>query len=102
MIFSETLFASPESARSDSELRVRLVDVIEALPDDARQTFLLREGDGLAYSEISEVLGVPKGTVMSRLHYARKRLREMLLEADLPAVSGEGRQPPRGEEEIGA
>jgi RNA polymerase sigma-70 factor (ECF subfamily) len=82
-------FASPESRRSDSELRVLLVDAVEALPDDARQTFLLREVDGLSYSEIAEVLDVPKGTVMSRLHYARKRLRETLVAAGLPAGNGE-------------
>lgn len=82
-------FASPEASRSDSEMRVLLVSAVEALPDDARQTFLLREVDGLSYAEIAEVLTVPKGTVMSRLHYARKRLREILLEAGLPAADGE-------------
>jgi RNA polymerase sigma-70 factor (ECF subfamily) len=82
-------FTSPESGRSDSELRDMLVEAVNTLPDDAQQTFLLREVDGLAYAEIAEVTGVPKGTVMSRLHYARKRLRENLIEAGLPAPSGE-------------
>ena len=51
-----------------------------ALPDEARQTFLLREVDGLSYSEIAKSLGVPKGTVMSRLHHARRRVRALLVE----------------------
>jgi RNA polymerase sigma-70 factor (ECF subfamily) len=52
---------------------------IEQLPDDARQTLLLREVEGLSYAEIAECLDVPKGTVMSRLHHARRRVREVLV-----------------------
>jgi RNA polymerase sigma-70 factor (ECF subfamily) len=36
---------------------------------------------GLSYAEISEALEIPKGTVMSRLHHARRRVRELLIEA---------------------
>jgi len=63
-----------------AELRETLQRAIEALPDDARQTLMLREVDGLSYSEIAELLGIPKGTVMSRLHYARRRVRALLAE----------------------
>ena len=63
-----------------SELRAVLQSAIEELPDDARRTLLLREVDGLSYSEISKVLGIPKGTVMSRLHHARRRVRVLLEE----------------------
>ena len=70
-----------------------LVAAIEGLPGDARQTFLLREVDGLAYAEIAQVMDVPKGTVMSRLHYARKRLRQSLLDAGASAADpGAGEQ----------
>ncbi len=41
-----------------------------------REIVILRHFDGLSYEELSEWLGVPTGTVMSRLFYARKRLRE--------------------------
>jgi RNA polymerase sigma-70 factor (ECF subfamily) len=60
------------------ELRAKVAVAIEALPEDARQTFELREVDGLAYAEIARIQGIPKGTVMSRLHYARRRLRAAL------------------------
>jgi RNA polymerase sigma-70 factor (ECF subfamily) len=63
------------------ELRGVLLRAIEALPDDARRTLELREVDGLSYAEIAEALGVPKGTVMSRLFYARRRVRAALIEA---------------------
>ena len=65
-----------------AELRETLQRAIEKLPDDARQTLVLREVDGLTYSEIAKLLGIPKGTVMSRLHHARRRLRALLSEQD--------------------
>ena len=61
-----------------AELRETLQRAIEMLPDDARRTLVLREVDGLSYAEIAKVLGIPKGTVMSRLHHARRRVRVLL------------------------
>jgi len=52
---------------------------IESLPDEARRTLVLREVDGLSYEEIARALRIPKGTVMSRLHYARRRVRQTLI-----------------------
>ena len=43
--------------------------------------------EGLSYAEISESMGIPEGTVMSRLFYARKRM-QALLSADAPSASG--------------
>lgn len=71
----------PGLAMERAELRSAIRDAIQTLPDDARQTLLLREVDGLSYAEIAEVLGVPRGTVMSRLHYARRRLRRVLVDS---------------------
>jgi RNA polymerase sigma-70 factor (ECF subfamily) len=65
-----------------------VADAIERLPDDARQTLVLREIEGLSYAEIAECLGVPKGTVMSRLHNARKRVKEILLASGRIDASG--------------
>ncbi len=72
--------ASPDADLERSELRGQIQHAIDALPEDARRTFLLREVDGLSYAEIARSLRIPKGTVMSRLHYARRRLRATLLE----------------------
>ena len=51
--------------------------------------------DGLSYAEIAEALGIPKGTVMSRLHYARKRVQEILVEAGA-VEKGQGPDEPKG------
>jgi DNA-directed RNA polymerase specialized sigma24 family protein len=50
------------------------VEAINELTPEHRAVILLREVDGLSYEEISQVLDCPKGTVMSRLHYARRQL----------------------------
>ncbi len=80
----------PQSALERAELREHMTAAIEALPDAARRTLLLREVDGLSYEEISRALEIPKGTVMSRLHYARKRIQRALVGAGLV---GEGDAP---------
>jgi len=71
--------SGPAGSLARAELRGIVAGAIEQLPDDARQTLLLREVEGLSYAEIAECLGVPKGTVMSRLHHARRRVRELLV-----------------------
>jgi len=70
----------PAQALERSELRKRIAEAISQLPGDARETLLLREVDGMSYAEIAEALEIPKGTVMSRLHYARKRVQQILTE----------------------
>jgi RNA polymerase sigma-70 factor (ECF subfamily) len=66
------------SATFSGELRGRLRMALDELTPEHRAVILLREVEGLSYEEISEALGCPRGTVMSRLHYARMRLREQL------------------------
>lgn len=51
------------------------------LPEASRAALVLREYEGLSYADISAALDIPLGTVMSRLNYARRRLRELLMEA---------------------
>lgn len=52
---------------------------LDELPDNFRQVVLLADVEGFAYREISEILEIPVGTVMSRLHRARRRLKDSLL-----------------------
>lgn len=63
---------------SRRELNQRLNNALKELTPEHRAAILLREVEGLSYDEISEVLQCPRGTVMSRLHYARNRLRAIL------------------------
>jgi RNA polymerase sigma-70 factor (ECF subfamily) len=72
---------APDEAVGRGELREAVARAITALPDAARETLILREVEGLSYSEIAEAMDIPKGTVMSRLHYARRRVQEILREA---------------------
>jgi RNA polymerase sigma-70 factor, ECF subfamily len=55
-------------------------EAIAALPADYREIVILRELEGLSYKEISEVAGIPLGTVMSRLSRARDQLQLLLRE----------------------
>jgi RNA polymerase sigma-70 factor (ECF subfamily) len=57
-----------------AELRARVAAAIDALPDREREVLVLKEFEGLRYREIAELLGIPMGTVMSRLYAARRRL----------------------------
>jgi RNA polymerase sigma-70 factor, ECF subfamily len=67
-----------ERARS-RQIGSRVSAAINELTPEHRAVILLREVDGLSYEEISQVLDCPKGTVMSRLHYARRQLQARLV-----------------------
>ncbi len=71
---------SPGKSLERKRLHGRLLAALDELPEDQRQVIVLREVDGLSYKEISEVLEVPEGTVMSRLFYARRKLQNALSE----------------------
>ena len=53
---------------------------VEALPDQFRMAVLLADVEGFSYKEIAEILDVPIGTVMSRLHRGRRALQKALFE----------------------
>lgn len=79
----------PAAERMRGELREALAAAMDSLPEGARRILLLREVDGLSYAELAQVLEIPKGTVMSRLHYARKKVQEFLRDAGVTDETGE-------------
>jgi RNA polymerase sigma-70 factor, ECF subfamily len=72
------LGARPDQAAVQSEQRERIRQALDALPPKARTIIMLSDVEGLSYREIADVLRCPIGTVMSRLHNARKRLQALL------------------------
>lgn len=79
----------PEQAALRKEQRGMLERLLGELSEEHRVVVTLREIDGLSYDEISKVLGVRKGTVMSRLFYARQKLQEALGEEDALEIERE-------------
>ena len=78
----EIALASPDNGPEDTvegeERGERVRQAVLALSPASRAVLVLREYEGLSYREIANVLDIPVGTVMSRLNYARSRLREAL------------------------
>lgn len=70
--------ATPVDIAVRAQDRERIQAALAALPEHHRTIIMLSDLEGLSYREIAEVLDIPMGTVMSRLHNARKRLREAL------------------------
>lgn len=60
------------------EQALRIQQVLGQISEEHRAVILLREVEGMNYDEIARVVGISKGTVMSRLHYARKKLQSAL------------------------
>jgi RNA polymerase sigma-70 factor (ECF subfamily) len=69
---------NPLKNMADSELGAQIGKALATLTEEHRAVLLLREVEGMSYEEISEALGVPKGTVMSRLFHARKNMQNEL------------------------
>ncbi len=68
----------PDASLSNSELREKIEEALDTLSPEHREAVLLKDVQGLAYKEIAEVMECSIGTVMSRLHYARKKLQTLL------------------------
>jgi RNA polymerase sigma-70 factor (ECF subfamily) len=62
----------------DPDEAIALEQALHRVPAEDRELLMLRHIDGLAYDEIAERLTIPLGTVMSRLFYARRKLRSAL------------------------
>ena len=70
--------SDPERSVLREDAKRVLSEAMAALPPTAREVIVLRELEGLSYDEISRVMRVPIGTVMSRLARARERLQAAL------------------------
>lgn len=82
----------PQMQLFRKEQAKRIQDVLSSISEEHRAVLMLREIEGMNYDEISRVVGVNKGTVMSRLHYARKKLQKALgdlMYPEKPADPGE-------------
>ncbi|GAB3088010.1 sigma-70 family RNA polymerase sigma factor [Corynebacterium aquatimens] len=70
-----------------------IADAMNSLNDDYRMVVYYSDVEGLAYKEIAEVMNIPLGTVMSRLHRGRKQLRELLKDVAQERGIGVGSTP---------
>ena len=71
--------ASPDTLYEKKELREAVLRAMEGLSDEQRRILVLRELQQLSYQEIAEVLELDLGTVKTRIHRARKNLRDALV-----------------------
>jgi RNA polymerase sigma-70 factor, ECF subfamily len=71
---------SAEDDLMDMFAEAEVKEAIEALPESFRMAVLLADVEGFSYKEIAEIMDVPIGTVMSRLHRGRKQLEKLLFE----------------------
>lgn len=77
-ILPRMLDSNPRKAVIRRELMARVEEALATLPDYHRQVIVLREIEGLSYEEMAEALDVPKGTIMSRLFHARRKMQVAL------------------------
>jgi RNA polymerase sigma-70 factor, ECF subfamily len=84
--------ATPETIVLDNLLDSDIIQAIDDLPDQFRMAVLLSDLEGFSYAEMAEIMDVPMGTVMSRLHRGRKALQKRLL--DLAKEKGIVRSAP--------
>ena len=75
---SDEVEKGPERILLHKELEERLNWAMNKLPAEQRATLIFREVEGLSYQEMAEAMECSIGTVMSRLHYGRKKMQELL------------------------
>jgi RNA polymerase sigma-70 factor, ECF subfamily len=86
----------PSDLLSRSELSARISAAFEELPPYHRDVIVMREVEGMSYEEMAQAAGVSKGTIMSRLFHARRKLQRSLAACYLEQT---GRDPATREEE---
>jgi len=78
----------PGETAEARELGAAIQQAIDALPHKHKLAFILREFEGLSYQEMAEVMQCNQGTVMSRLHHARKKLQNALTRMGVAGDAG--------------
>ena len=68
----------PERVFLQKELEERVKRAMDKLPAEQKAALIFRDMEGLSYQEMAEAMGCSIGTVMSRLHYGRKKMQELL------------------------
>lgn len=69
---------SPDRVAASVQMRDRIVDAIDSLPDEQREVFMLRECVGLPFRDIGEIVGASENTTKSRMRYALRGLQASL------------------------
>jgi len=77
-VLATALGTDPQETMLRGELSRRLNEALGELPEVHRTILVLRELDGLSYEELAERLSIPRGTVMSRLFHARRKMQALL------------------------
>ena len=77
-ILATALGTNPQETALRRELAGKITEALGRLPEMHRTILVLRELEGLSYEELAERLGIHKGTVMSRLYPARRKMQELL------------------------
>ncbi len=86
---------SPEAEVLEGIPDAEVKEALESLPEQFRMAVLLADVEGFAYKEIAEILEIPIGTVMSRLHRGRKQLQKRLWEYAVERGLATGTGPAR-------
>jgi RNA polymerase sigma-70 factor (ECF subfamily) len=74
----------PDAELDRADLRAKIDAALSRLPESQRQTFVLHTDGGLSYREVADSLRISIGTVMSRLFYARQKLKLLLADQVVP------------------
>ena len=77
-LLASALGNDPHESALRRELAGKMAEALAELPEKHRTILVLREVEGLSYEELAERLGIHKGTVMSRLFHARKKMQALL------------------------
>ena len=97
-ILATALGSDPQQNALRRELAGKMTEALAQLPEKHRTILVLREVEGLSYEELAERLGIHKGTVMSRLFHARKKMQALLREyAGVPAPGEDEKGEAEGE-----